>query len=118
LPEQSAATGNWLKESFLRVWRSAVTFGFLNATTDNESVHCLAVSGGQKLDRHNLILGALLFGVNGDVAEDAVHKQLKDICGRMGIGLILVQMYLAVSGGLDETDNTAVSSFIRVSGGG
>jgi len=76
------------------------------------------VSGGQKLDRHNLILGALLFGVNGDVAEDEVHDKLKAICGRMGIGLILVQMYLAVSGDLNETDNTAVNSFIRVGGGG
>ena len=112
------ATSNWWKESFLHVGFSAMTFGFLNATTDNESVHCLAVSGIQKLDRHNLILGALFAGVTGDVAEDEVRAKLKAACRRGSIGLVLLQMYIAITGGLNETDNTAVSSFIKVSGGG
>lgn len=112
------ATGNWLKESFLHVGFSAITFGMLNATTDNESVHCLAVSGIQKLDRHNLVLGALFAGVTGDIAEDEVRDKLKAACRRGGLGLVLLQMYVAITGGLNETDNTTVSSFVRVSGGG
>jgi hypothetical protein len=114
------ATGNWLKETFLHVAYSAVTFGVLNATTDNESVHCLAVAGVQKLDRHNLILGAILptsGGVTGDVAEDDVRKQLKDACSRRTLGFILLQMYMAVVGDQEDPQtNKSLNSFVTIGG--
>lgn len=112
------ATGNWLKETFMHVGFSAFTFGLLNATTDNESVHCLRVSGVQRLNRHNLILGALFAGVTGDVAEDAVRNKLLEVCGRNSAGLILVQMYLAITRNQDEADTNAIGSFINTGGGG
>lgn len=112
------ATGNWLKETFLHVGYSAFTFGFLNATTDNESVHCLKISGIQFLNRHNLILAAVLAGVTGDVAEDEVRNKLKEVCGRSTISLILVQMYLAITRDQDEADTNAMGRFIIAGGGG
>lgn len=112
------ATGNWLKETFMHVGFSAFTFGMLNATTDNESVHCLRVSGVQRLNRHNLILGALFAGVTGDVAEDAVRNRLLEVCGRNSATLILAQMFLAITRNQNEADTNAIGSFIRTEGGG
>jgi hypothetical protein len=113
------ATGNWLKETFLHVAYSAMTFGFLKATTDNESVHCLKVSGIQKLDRHNLILGAILVGAVGDIAEEEPRKKLLAACGRNSIGRILVLMYVAIMNERDDPKtNAAVGSFVRTGGGG
>jgi hypothetical protein len=113
------ATGNWWKETFLHVGFSAMTFGFLNATTDNESVHCLKVTGVQRLDRHNLVLGAILMGVTGDIAEEETRKKLQEVCRGNSIGRILVQMYVAILRGQDDTDtNKAVGSFIKMPGGG
>jgi hypothetical protein len=113
------ATGNWLKETFLHVAYSAMTFGFLNATTDNESVHCLKVTGVQKLDRHNLILGAILVGAVGDIAEEEPRKKLLAACGRNSIGRILVLMYVAIMNEQDDPKtNAAVGSFVRTGGGG
>jgi hypothetical protein len=111
------ATGNWLKETFMHVGFSAFTFGLLNATTDNESVHCLRASGSQFLNRHNLILGALFGGVTGDVAEDEVRKKLLDVCGRNSATLILGQMYLAITRNQNEADTEAMGSFINTGGG-
>jgi hypothetical protein len=112
------ATGNWWKETFMHVAFSAFTFGFLNATTDNESVHCLKISGIQRLDRHNLILGAVLAGVTGDVANDEVRNKLKELCGRSNVGLILAQMYLAISRDQAETSKTERGTFFSVGAGG
>jgi uncharacterized membrane protein len=110
-------TGNWLKETFMHVAFSAITFGLLNATTDNESVHCLRVSGIQFLNRHNLILGALFAGVTGDVADDSVRAKLLEVCGRNTAALILMQMYLAITRNQNAADTLKMRSFINVGGG-
>lgn len=47
---------NWFRETALRVLFSAISFGLLNITTDNESVHCLLIRGVTFLDRYNLVL--------------------------------------------------------------
>lgn len=102
----------------MHVAYSAFTFGFLNATTDNESVHCLRISGVQYLNRHNLILGAVLAGVTGDVADDKVRDELRDLCGRSTFGLILVQMYLAITRDQEEANKTELGRFVSVGVGG
>ena len=112
------ATGNWLKETFLHVAYSAFTFGFLNATTDNESVHCLRVTGVQRLDRHNLIFMGLLAGVTGDVAEEEKRQALQRVCSDNSIGRILVGMYLAISRDGNADSKDALNSYVRVGGGG
>jgi len=101
----------------MHVGFSAFTFGLLNATTDNESVHCLRASGSQFLSRHNLILGALFAGVTGDVTDDEVRKKLLDVCGRNSATLILGQMYLAITRNQNEADTKAMGSFINTGGG-
>ncbi|MGB7202811.1 MAG: DUF6519 domain-containing protein [Pyrinomonadaceae bacterium] len=76
-------TANWFKETLDHVAYSAMTFGLMNATTDNESVHCLYVKGNLFLDRHNLVLGTLLAGIDGDITETAGDFQ-RDVCGSRG----------------------------------
>ena len=101
----------------MHVGFSAFTFGLLNATTDNESVHCLRVSGIQFLNRHNLILGALFAGVTGDVADDDVRRELLRVCARNSATLILGQMYLAITRNQSEADTVAMGSFVNTGGG-
>jgi hypothetical protein len=110
------ATGNWLKETFMRVAYSALTFGLLNATTDNESVHCLKIAGVQYVNRHNLILAAMLFGVTGDMGDDEARKKLKEACDRSTIGLILAQMFVSITRDQDEENMNATRSFISTPG--
>jgi len=52
-------TDNRFKEGCGNAFLSAMTFGLLNITSDNESTHCLFVAGGRKLRRHNLVLLSL-----------------------------------------------------------
>ncbi len=111
------ATGNWLKETYFHVAFSAVTWGVLNATTDNESVHCLKVGGIQFFDRHNLVLSAAL-AVPGDVAEEAQWLKLKGFCSQNSARRILVLMYLAILRDQGDTDSKAtISSFINTGDG-
>lgn len=58
---------------------SAVTLGFLNITTDNESTRCLLIRGGLVLNKHNLVLLDLLMGNTGNVDELE-----QSICGYAG----------------------------------
>ena len=110
-------TGNWFKETFWRVGFSAITFGILNATTDNESVHCLNVTGIQRLDRDNLILGAILYGATGDVAEDETRKKLLEACSQRNTGQVFRQMYLAIMQDQGDTaTNARVKSYVEFNG--
>jgi hypothetical protein len=52
-------TDNRFKEGCGNALLSAITFGLLNITSDNESTHCLFVEGGKKISRHNLVLLSL-----------------------------------------------------------
>lgn len=115
----SRATGNWLKETFMHVGFSAITFGLLNSTTDNESVHCLRIAGMQYLDRHNLVLGGILAGVTGDIAEEDGNK-LRELCkSQKGFARVGMQMWRAVMQDQDEADlNKMTGSFIRTRRGG
>ncbi len=113
------ATANWLKESFIRVAYSALTFGFLNATTDNESVHCLNISGIQFIKRHNLILSAILGGVTGDIMDPERSNKLEDLCeSQRGLSRILLQMYVAIMKDQDDETNKEVATFMSRGGGG
>ena len=64
---------NRFRESLMKVFFSAATFGMQVITTDNESIHCLLVLGAAYLKRHNLVL--LEIGtINGDITKvDGPH---------------------------------------------
>ncbi len=64
---------NRFRESLMKVFFSAATFGMQVITTDNESIHCLLVLGTAYLKRHNLVL--LEIGtINGDITKvDGPH---------------------------------------------
>ncbi len=63
---------NRFRETAARVLFSAVTLGLMNATTDNESIHCLIIAGAIYLDKYNL---SFTDGINGDVTNpQAEHK--------------------------------------------
>lgn len=90
------ATGNWFKETYMNVGFSAMTCGILNATTDNESVHCLFIWGMQMLKRHNLVLSGLLGNAYGDIEEEA-GKKLEELCNRFrGLKVIGARMWWAI----------------------
>jgi hypothetical protein len=63
------ASDNSWQEVPLSVFLSAITFGFMNTTTDNHSTHCLLVRGLLYLDRHNLTLFDLALGYTGNVSK-------------------------------------------------
>ncbi len=109
-------TGNWLKETFFHVAFSGMTFGILNTTTDNQSVHCLQVKGMQYLDRHNLVLGSIS-SVTGDVAEDAGDK-IRELCKRQkSLAIIGTLMINAILRDQDKEDGTSAvyESYIKTS---
>lgn len=62
-------TDNRFREVFSSVLWSAATFGLMNVTSDNESVHCLLVRGVLFLKRHNLVMLEMAGGVLGDVEK-------------------------------------------------
>jgi hypothetical protein len=61
-------SGNRFKEPLPRAIWSAMTFGLLNTTTDNQSTHCLLVRGGRVVTNSNLEV------VNASASTD--------LCGR------------------------------------
>jgi hypothetical protein len=50
------ATDNRFKEGLFGAWLSAMTFGLLNMTTNNQSTHCLLIRGDLVVDQPNTIL--------------------------------------------------------------
>lgn len=60
--------GNYFRENVNHVLYSAYTYGLLNITSDNESIHCLKISGGLFLDRFNLVMRAMFAGATGNIA--------------------------------------------------
>lgn len=47
---------NRFKEGILGAWLSAMTFGLLNMTTDNQSTHCMMIRGAMVVDFPNTVL--------------------------------------------------------------
>jgi hypothetical protein len=116
------ATGNWLKETLGHVGVSAMTFGALNVTADNESVHCLFIWGALFLDRFNLVLGALAMGVFGSITEAAGDAQ-EGLCKKeKGLARIGVQMLKTImseqDGRVGTNDLGAWGIKVKTRGGG
>ncbi len=116
------ATGNWLKETLGRVGVSAITGGVLNVTSDNESVHCLSISGALYLDRYNLVLSAFASGVLGSIAEVAEDGQEGFCRKQRGLASILTKMLriiLSDQAGTNAAENfRAMGIQVRTTGGG
>ncbi len=64
---------SWM-EGFDDVSRSAITYGLLNTTTDNQSTHCLSILGSLYLSRYNLVLidAAAAYNAAGEPLEGGI----------------------------------------------
>jgi hypothetical protein len=47
---------NRFKESLVNALLSAVTYGWINITTDNQATHCLLILGHLYLNKQNIIM--------------------------------------------------------------
>lgn len=98
-------TGNWFKETLMHVGVSGVTIGLMNATTDNESVHCLSIKGLLVLDRYNLVLGALVSGITGSIMGEAGDGQERLCATTKGLMNIAMRMFQIVGQNRDYKEN-------------
>jgi len=116
------ATGNWLKETLGHVGVSAMTFGALNMTADNESVHCLFIWGALFLERYNLVLGALAMGVFGSItgaAGDAQEGLCKKEKGLARIGAQMLKTIMSEQDGRVGTNDLGAWGIkVKTRGGG
>ena len=107
------ATGNWLKETLGAVGVSAITAGVLNVTTDNESVHCLSISGSLFLDRYNLVLAGFASGISGAITGAAGDAQ-DGLCRKeQSLSRMAARMFSAI---LREQDAAAGTNNLRAMG--
>lgn len=109
-------TGNYFRENVDHVAYSAGTYGLLNITSDNESVHCLLVLGEQFLNRFNLVLRAMAFGLTGNIMTDTspqggkpLVEQLEDFCRDSERRTKLFSQMWSIA--LGRTDTSDLSKF-------
>jgi hypothetical protein len=81
------ASDNRFKEGLLNALLSAMTFGWLNATTDNESTHCLLIRGRLILNKHNLVLlDSFFFAGEVDKLQESICNRARRIQSDFGKG--------------------------------
>ncbi|MBV9210283.1 MAG: right-handed parallel beta-helix repeat-containing protein, partial [Acidobacteria bacterium] len=64
---------NRFKESIVNALLSAVTYGWINITTDNQATHCMYILGHLYLDRYNIILIDSFLNQAGSVEHMSRH---------------------------------------------
>jgi hypothetical protein len=74
------ATDNRFKEGLFGAWLSAMTFGLLNMTTNNQSTHCLLIRGDLVVDQPNTVL---ISGTNPRIC--APFGRVKQNFGKSGL---------------------------------